>query len=242
MKHPAATPRTRAASTGRAGPRPRTTRPGSAARSERTRARLIEAGGQLFAELGLDGVTGQVICRRARVHTAAIVYHFGGVQGLYRAVLAEAQRRLVSNEEIAAAVGAQSDPKRQLEAFLSMIVQAVMSPASQSWAGRLFGREFITPSTVYGRAHDRALAARARLLKKIIGALLGCSPEDARVARACISTIAPCALLLLVDRAKLERLLPSLRVDAESSLELTRHLTDFAIAGLRAVAASKERT
>jgi len=240
MKHQDVTRRAPAAANRRAQARPGGLPPASAARSERTRARLIEVGGQLFAELGFDGVTGQLICRRARVHTAAIVYHFGGIQGLYRAVLAEAQRRLVSNEQLAAAVGAETDPRRRLEAFLTMIVRAVMSPASQSWAGRLFGREFITPSTVHGRAHDRALAARARMLKEIIGALIGCAPDDPRVARGCISTMAPCALLLLVNRAKLKRLL-GLSLDAQSAPQLTRHLADFALAGLRAMAAPGER-
>jgi AcrR family transcriptional regulator len=240
MKHRAATRRAPSAASVRAGTRS-VTRPGIAARSERTRARLIEAAGQLFAELGFDGVTGQEICRRARVHTAAIVYHFGGLKGLYRAVLAEAHRRLVTTEQIAAAVGAESDPRRQLEAFLAMIIQAVMSPASQSWAGRLFGREFITPSTVYGKTHDRALAARARMLKGIIGALIRCAPDDPRVARGCISTMAPCALLLLVNRAKLKRLLPSLSFDTRSAPQLTRHLTDFAIAGLGAIGPASDR-
>ena len=51
----------------------------TAARSLRTRAQLIEVAGQVFSERGFDGATGQDICRRAGVHTAAIVYHFGGM-------------------------------------------------------------------------------------------------------------------------------------------------------------------
>ena len=127
----------------------------------------------MFAELGFDGATGQEICRQARVHTSAIVYHFGGMSGLYRAALNEARGRLVTTEAIVAAVKAESDPRRQLEAFLGMIVAALMSPVSQSWAGRLFGHEFVTPSAVYGAAHDRTLAVRAKLLKSIVGALIG---------------------------------------------------------------------
>ena len=65
-------------------------------------------------------------------------------------------------------MNAESDPRRKLEAFLGMIVRVLTSPVSQSWAGRLFGREFVTPSSVYGNAHDRALAARARMLKSIV--------------------------------------------------------------------------
>ena len=205
------------------------------ARSERTRSQLIEVAGQVFAELGFDGATGQDICRRAGVHTAAIVYHFGGVVGLYRIVMEEAQRRLVTTEALIAAVRAQSDPGRQLEAFLGMIVQAVTSPASQTWAGRLFAREFVTPSTVMARARDRTLAVRANLLKSIVGALTGLPPNDPRVTRCCISTLAPCLMLLLVNRRKLKRVFPQMRVDAESAPQITRHLVEFAMAGLAAI-------
>lgn len=208
-----------------------------AARSLRTRAQLIEVGGRVFAECGFDGATGQDICRLAGVHTSAIVYHFGGMAGLYRAVLEEARRRLLSTEALAAAVNAESDPRRQLEAFLGMVVHALTSPVSQTWEGRLFGREFVTPSAVYGRAHERALTARARMLASIVGALTGRAPDDPLVARGCISTMAPCALLLLVNRRKLKRMLPNLDVGARSAPQLTRHLVDFALAGLAAISA-----
>jgi AcrR family transcriptional regulator len=205
-------------------------------RSLRTRAQLIEAAGQAFAERGFEGATGQDICRRAGVNTAAIVYHFGGMTGLYGAVLAEASERLVATAALAEAVKAERDPRRQLEAFLGLIVGAVTGPVSQSWAGRLFSREFVTPSKVYGPIHDRALAARAKILKSIVSALTGRPAADPTVARGCISVMAPCALLLLVDRRKLRRLLPGLNTTADAAPQITRYLVDFALAGLHATA------
>ncbi len=215
----------------------RTARGRSARPGQRTRAHLIEVAGQVFAEQGFDGATGQGICRRAGVNSAAIVYHFGGMAGLHRAVLGEAQRRLVSTAALTAAVRAERNPRRQLEAFLGLIVRALTSPVSQSWAGRLFSREWVTPSTVYGPTHDRALAARSRALKSIVSALTGRPANHPLVARGCISVMAPCALLLLVNRRKLLRLLPHLSIGAESAPRLTRHLVDFALAGLRAISA-----
>ena len=165
--------------------RPRKSAPGTATQrravprtaalrhGQRTGAQLIEVAGRIFAEQGFDGATGQDICRRAGVNSAAIVYHFGGMAGLHRAVLEEAQRRLVRTETLAAAVKAERDPRRQLEAFLGLIVRALTSPVSRSWAGKLFSREWVTPSTVYGPTHDQALAARSRALKSIVSALTG---------------------------------------------------------------------
>jgi AcrR family transcriptional regulator len=205
----------------------------------RTGAQLIEIAGQVFAQHGFDGATGQDICRRAGVNGAAIVYHFGGMAGLHRAVLEEAQRRLVTTETLAAAVRAERDPRRQLEAFLGMIVHALTSPVSQSWAGKLFSREWVTPSTVYGPTHDRVLAARSRTLKSIVSALTGRPANDPLVARGCISVMAPCALLLLVNRRKLRRLMPQLNINAASAAQLTQHLVEFGLAGLRAISSHR---
>jgi AcrR family transcriptional regulator len=199
---------------------------------------LLEAAGRIFATEGFDGATGQDICRKARVNPAAIVYHFGGMAGLYRAVLNEALRRLGTTEALTDAVKAERDPRRQLEAFLSLIVQTLTSPVSQAWPGKLFGREFISPSTVYGEAHDRALAARSKLLKSIVSALTGKPTNDPQVARSCISIMAPCALLLLVDRRKLQRLMPALKLTAAAGPQLTQHLVNFAFAGLAMIARS----
>ncbi len=219
-------------------PTARARRP-AAARSERTRARVIETAGRMFAEQGFQGATGQAICRRARVNSAAIVYHFGGMAGLYRAVLSEALRRLLTTEAITAAVAAAGDPRTRLEAFLGLIVETVMSPASQSWPGKIFGREFVSPSRVYRKAHDRALAPRAHLVRSIVSELLGTTPDDPRVARSCISIMAPCALLLLVDRRKLQRLVPGLNLGGGTHPQLARHLLNFALAGLAALAAER---
>jgi AcrR family transcriptional regulator len=200
---------------------------GSKAQShgDRTRARLIEVAGQVFAERGVHAATGQQICRRAGANAAAIVYHFGGMAGLYRAVLAQAQQRLVSTAALAAAVAAQRNPALKLLA----------SPASRSWAGKLFGRELVSPSAMFGRSHDRLLRPRAAILRSIAAELCGRAPQDPAVARACLSIMAPCVVLLLVDHGKMRRVFPQLRLRPADAPRLTQHLTVFALAGLRAL-------
>ena len=56
---------------------------------ESTREALLSAGTSLFAERGFDGASVDAIAQRARVNKAMISYHFGGKDGLYRAILAE---------------------------------------------------------------------------------------------------------------------------------------------------------
>ncbi len=55
---------------------------------EATREALIDAGTRRFAAHGFDGTRTEAIARDAGVNKAMINYHFGGKEGLYRAILA----------------------------------------------------------------------------------------------------------------------------------------------------------
>src|SRR5215470_17082217 len=76
-----------------------------------TRERLLETAGQVFSEKGFAGATGKEICRRSGANAAAVVYHFGGMDRLYVAVLQEARTRLVPSEALGAAVAQETDPE-----------------------------------------------------------------------------------------------------------------------------------
>jgi AcrR family transcriptional regulator len=54
---------------------------------EETRKTILAAAERVFAELGYSGATTRRISGDARVNVATLHYHFGGKEGLYRAVL-----------------------------------------------------------------------------------------------------------------------------------------------------------
>src|ERR1700679_1016390 len=69
-----------------------------------TRERLLEVAGQVFAEKGFDRTTGKEICELAGINTAAVNYYYGGIEGLYAAVVQEANSRFVTFGEAAGAI------------------------------------------------------------------------------------------------------------------------------------------
>jgi AcrR family transcriptional regulator len=206
-----------------------------------TRQRLLEVAGQVFAEKGFDRATGKEITERAGTNTAAVNYYFGGVEGLYAAVFDEAASRLVTSDALRAAVAGKSDAKAKLEAFLGLLVQALTGPASASWVLRVMGREFTSPTLAPGTPREKERLQRARILKDIVGELMGLPEDHPAVARGCISVVAPCALLLICDRPALKRLFPRLGLEPEDAPAVLRHMVQFALAGLAAVAADARK-
>ena len=67
---------------------------GTYSSGEQTRNALIQATGELAAEVGFDNVSTRAIASRAGENAGSIHYHFGGKEHLFKAVLMEATRDL----------------------------------------------------------------------------------------------------------------------------------------------------
>ena len=201
-----------------------------------TRQRLLETAGQVFAEKGFDRATGKEICERAGTNTAAVNYYFGGMDGLYAAVLHEAHSRFVTLDALSAAVAGKADARAKLEAILGLIIRTLTGPLVSSWALRVLGREIIAPSSALDVLREKEFLPKTRILRAIVGELMGLPEEHPAVARGCVSVMAPCFMLLLFDRRTLKRAFPTLGVAPEDAPALVRHLVQFALAGLSAVA------
>jgi AcrR family transcriptional regulator len=225
---------TRRTTNRRAGP---AARPQGNGADSGTRARLLEAAGQVFAEKGFDRATGKEICERAGTNAAAVNYYFGGMEGLYAAVLWEAHGRLVPFAALASAVAGKADARAKLEAMLGLIAEALTGPASASWVLRVLGREVVAPSPAVDALRQREFLPKTRILKAVVGELMGLPPDHPAVARGCINVIAPCMLLLIFDRRMLKGAFPGLGLAPDDAPGLVRHLVRYALAGLSAIAA-----
>ncbi len=202
--------------------------------SDRTREQLLEAAGEVFAAKGYDGATSRQICFHAGVNAAAVNYHFGGIDGLYAATLAQAHRRFVKLETLAEIASSGIDARAKLRAFLNLTVRRLMQPAASSWEMRLISREIISPSPARDALMETEILPKKRIFKAIVGELIGRDPDDPVVGRAMLTVSAPCMLLALGDRTVLETILPSIGDPAEIE-PLVRHFELFILAGLEAV-------
>jgi AcrR family transcriptional regulator len=208
----------------------------AAPRRQSTREQLLETAGQVFSEKGFAGATGKEICERSRANTAAVVYHFGGMDNLYGAVLQEARNRLAPSEALASAVAGETHPKEKLSAFIGLLVRVLSGPASSTWAARLMSREMISPTAIFDEMRKKEMRARAGILKSIVSELTGLPDDHPAVARACVNIMAPFGILLLMTPQRIEKAFPALSFGPESAQDTTRHMVQFALGGLAAIA------
>lgn len=201
-----------------------------------TKAQLLEAAGHVFAEKGFDRATGREICERACANTAAVNYHFGGMDGLYAAVLDEANRRLIPLATLASAVAKQSDAKGQIQAIIELGVKNLTGPVSSSWVFGVIAREFLMPTPALDVLRRQQSIPKAQIVTSVVAELMELPIEHPAVARGCLMLMAPFVMLLIGDRLHLKQFLPGLDLGRNGAAELARHLLAFVLGGLAAVA------
>ena len=206
-------------------------RAGTAAREQ-----LLEAAGELFAEKGFERTTSREICERAGMNTAAVNYHFGGIDAIYAEALAEAHRRAIWIEAHAALQGAGLTAQQRLLATLRQMVWRIAQPSAKSWEMRLLSREFMAPTAAHVQFIRTAIEPQRRLLQGVIAEYLGCDIADQRVGYAVISMISPCMFLALSHRESIEGILPGLVIDENAEIDrLLANMECFVIGGLAAL-------
>jgi AcrR family transcriptional regulator len=102
-----------------------------AERSEGTRAALLAAARELFAEYGYTGASNEAIVAAAGVSRGALQHHFVDKRSLFTAVYEQVEREVVTaTAEAGMAVG-HEDPLEVLRAGCHAYLDAVLDPAVQ---------------------------------------------------------------------------------------------------------------
>ena len=146
-----------------------------------TRAKLLDAAGRLFAECGYAGAASKAICEAAGTDLAAINYHFGNRDGLYRAVLHEGHKHFVSLEDLTALAQSVLSPQQKLEAFIDGMVASLFD--DKGWHNRVCAREILAPSPHFASLIGEGVMPKFRLVADILGDITGIPPGDPALAR-----------------------------------------------------------
>ncbi|WP_282269982.1 CerR family C-terminal domain-containing protein [Stenotrophomonas sp. PS02298] len=208
----------------------KTTPRGPRTDGEATRARLLEAAGQLFSQQGFAETTSKAVAQLAAADLASINYHFGSRNGLYQAVLLEAHRQLLDLDDLQRIAGSALNPEQRLYELLAGLVQRAQQP--EAWAPRVLARELLAPSSHLQVLMEEAIPPKMMAVAQILSEISGIPATEPALLRCLLSVAAPCMMLIVIGRDVPG---PLQAVVQGPSQPLLAHLHRFAIAGLQAV-------
>jgi TetR/AcrR family transcriptional regulator, regulator of cefoperazone and chloramphenicol sensitivity len=215
------------------------TRMGTAAESVQTRAQLIDAAGQLFAERGFAGVSVRDIVAAAKTHLSAINYHFRDKAGLYRACV-ESALATPKLDAIQLSDLQTGEPRKMLRKVVAALVgDSAVAPAD-SWKSRLYLRLLDDHSGEFDWL-EKVARPRYQILRAVVA---GNAPEYADAVRIDLATMTLISLLedLSQDHRILNRLAPALSKHVASPAQLIDLLIDTTLAILRGTGRSSARS
>lgn len=153
---------------------------------DESRARIVEAAAQLFADRGFDGVSVRELAKRAGVNAAAVNYHFGGKEGLYHAVI----RKLIDDTEpmfapmierlrdgVARANGDRAALAALASGLISGLIRSVLSSTNLHWRMPILLRESQQPSSAFAMLMQDRVNPVHDAIAELVGAATGYDPK-----------------------------------------------------------------
>ncbi len=203
------------------------------ATADDTRAKLLEAAGEVFAEVGYHRATVREICARAGVNSALVNYHFGDKLALYSEVL----QGMVGAARIEA-VRAALNQKAPAENILRDVIHARLRGASsgdqRGWLFRILANEIAQPTPAMTRIVNGVSRPLYNQVCEVVGELIGL-PSDDEKTRLCTHSVMGQVIIYVLAGPFLGRLWPELKMTPEQLDRIADHITDFSLAYLRQV-------
>jgi TetR/AcrR family transcriptional regulator, regulator of cefoperazone and chloramphenicol sensitivity len=195
-----------------------------------TRAKLLEAAGQVFAEHGFHAATVREICSLAGANVAAVNYHFGDKVELYEEVLRQAV--FAAHDAPTREALSTLPPKDALRRAIRYMLGKLCGAGRPSWTMRLMAHEMTQPTSALKRVVDEIIAPNYGMLRQIVGSMLDLPPDHDQT-RLCVHSVIGQVLHYVHARPVIAQLWPDLDITDEGLDHIARHIADFSLAYLK---------
>lgn len=215
-------------------------RSGQPLASERTRARLIDAAGEMFAELGFHHTTVRQICERAGANIAAVNYHFKHKTGLYTEVVRQSMRA-ARLDAVHAAFNQNAPTEKIMHDVVKARLESLRGLDLSDWHFRIFAHELAKPTPAINVVVNEAIRPLYMRMCQLIAGILKLSPDD-RKTRLCAHSIIGQILFYAFARPVISRLAPEMKMTTAQVDLIANHITEFSLAYLRNTNPKRRRT
>jgi len=207
-------------------------KPKLATAQDPTREKLIEAGSEVFAEVGFRNATVRQIVDRAGANIAAVNYHFGDQETLYAEVLKSAYLRALEKYPPDFGLPEKATVEQRLEAFVRSFLLRIFDEGPHSHHGKLMAREMVDPTSALDSLVGAAMGRQSEAIRLIVRDLLGRSASEETV-RMCGMSVVSQVLFYHTCRPVIVRLFPNLKFGPKDIERIAAHVTRFSLAALK---------
>ncbi len=202
-----------------------------------TRERILRCACRLFAEKGFRDTTVAEICAEAKANIAAVNYHFGAKDRLYRAVW-QHTHALTDSAYPVPELDVEL-PEIWLRALIRSRVLAILDEGPNGWFLKLVAHEMPHPSPIFGELRDAYLRPGRQKLETAIAALLGAN-ATARHVQCGMANVLSLYAFLNARRRVGGGALCRRGLAGNQAEPIAAQVAEFALAGLRGVRAWME--
>jgi AcrR family transcriptional regulator len=196
-----------------------------------TRRRILKAASRVFAERGYEGASIRDIVARADVNQAAINYHFGSKEGLYRAVL-ELALAALTNADVAAGNNGETR-EAELRAFVGRQLRPLLGKDELSDYLRIFNWETVRPSPAFRKFVAQEAGPYLASATALVRRFLPPRATQKQATLAALWLLGQCSIFVR-NREQLAHRPLGFDLDQCFVEELTGMIADWAAAGLAA--------
>jgi AcrR family transcriptional regulator len=207
--------------------------------SSDTEKRLLDAGGEVFAEFGYRAATVRQICEKAGANVAAVNYYFRDKEGLYLAVLRSVPDAHAEKYPSQVDLNPDATAEQQLRVYVQSMIHRVFDAGRPGWHSKIIAREMVEPTRALDTLLEDVARPLHRQLASIVRRLLGSAATDENVRLGALSVMGQCVYYHHA-RTVLKRLYPKQMYGAEDIARLVDHITEFSLAGLQELARRKQ--
>ena len=198
--------------------------------SDITRERILKAAQRLFADRGYKDTSVRAVVTKARVNQAAINYHFGGKDELYREVL-RATIRALTEQQLAHAEETKGMPRENaLAEFIKYQLRPLAARDELSRHFRIFDWEAVRPTAVYRKLMSEEAAPFLNFAVDLMRRFMP-TADQRTLTMAAIWLVGQCTVFVR-NREQLANPPVSLELDDAAVERLATLVSAWALAGL----------
>ncbi|KAB1440390.1 DUF1956 domain-containing protein [Pseudodesulfovibrio senegalensis] len=207
---------------------------------EKTREQLIGSGLRLFGQYGFEGTTTRALARDAGVNQAAIPYHFGGKEGLYRAVVEWVVETILGEDRAhvsqfpARLAEANGNPVRQaavVRSMISFLAGNILGSESLRERAAFIMREYAEAGIGFDIIYERLVREVHVMITHMVAVISGL-PEESDEAKLRAHTLVGMVIGFAMGRPVVFARMPWDGYTPERVRDVVRVVSDMALSAL----------